>query len=230
MTYLEKIFNICDTEKWTAMWFRLGCVIVGTTDRAWELKEPQFHDLLPDGITRLGCSGLSLSGEYEWVGFDFDCSHGKKLSPEDALAEARKLKKALKDHAEIRRSRSGSGIHVRHLFDFHNSDAPAFAKALCQSLNLRADPAVCGRQAMWLWDANAGPGAFELLESHNLDGYHPLTLQNTDPLRTPDRVGSTPDIPLIGKPTKPAAKRATPIHVFVGKPTEHPTHQPLFPF
>lgn len=168
-TYHDLINVIVNDSRWdwTYPWWRTGCVVVGTdTGRIWEVASPQ--DGIACNISQLGCSGHDENGSLEWIGFDLDVGHGSVFYPtaDDALKDAYRLREALGE-AEIRRSKSGNGIHVRHLLPLDcglkKKDAPRIAKFVARKLELRADPAALGRQVFWLWAKQPNERSFESL-------------------------------------------------------------------
>ena len=173
MTFHEAIFNICQKHIWPAKWFRLERIIVSTgKDRSWQAKS--YLDSCPSNVEALGCSGISGGGMLDWVGWDFDVGHGATAydSTAAALVDARRLRDALHGHAEIRYSRSGSGLHVYHLLPpstwlkLPATAGPTFAKRLAADLKLRCDPAPLGRQCFWLWERTPkNPNSFKLVEA-----------------------------------------------------------------
>lgn len=164
--------------EWTGTWWRTRELIVQQGGRVWSVTDPT--KAMPPRVEALGCTGVDAHGRLAWVGWDFDVGHGKPVrtadgrelapyaTPAEALDDARRLRNALDGHAEIRRSKSGRGLHVRYLLpEPHPNGAlgPEIARRLAVQLGLRADAGPLGRQQFWLWTRRPAPGAFELLEA-----------------------------------------------------------------
>jgi hypothetical protein len=170
ITVEAAIIKICDRHRWPAMWFRLGCIIVSAGGRSWQVKSSD--DPCPANVDALGCTGTAATGRLSWIGFDLDVGHGRLSysDTETALVDARRIRNALEGRAEIRLSKSGIGVHVRHLLPdapvLPNDQGPVIAKKLAAKLNVKADPAALGRQAFWLWTRTPAPNAFKLIEEH----------------------------------------------------------------
>ena len=143
-------------------------MIVQTDRGQWECKDPLR--VLPSGVASLGCSGLA-DGVRRWIGWDLDVGHGKALqydTLELALSDARRIRTFLNGRAEIRLSKSGNGVHVKHMFPekVSNEEGLRFAKGTHSYLKLRSDPSPLGRQAFWLWSSKCGQDGFKLLAEH----------------------------------------------------------------
>ncbi len=146
--------------------------------------KPEYHDhgyhppLNAKTVKGVGVNGWVWDdGLSEYVTFDLDsvANHGDGLSDE-RLAE---IIGRLMDvpEAEIIRSKSGRGIHVRVYFDpkpralTHAEHARNGARALAwlaqkTGLPLQAAVDMCG-QIAWIWHQDTAPGGFELLkEAH----------------------------------------------------------------
>jgi hypothetical protein len=72
------------------------------------------------------------------------------------------------DRTEIRLSKGGRGVHVRHLFDEPVPDAAAVAKDVVAKLGVRADRSSLGRQVHYLWCRNPLVDSFRLIEAANV--------------------------------------------------------------
>lgn len=170
MTYEAAIFGVCAAHPWAAAWFRLGCVVVKAGGRRWQAKDVDAQ--CPSNVETLGCSGLTLTRQvYDWIGWDLDCKangSGGYTTTDAAIADARRLRKKLNGCAEIRLSKSGSGVHIRHLLEYpvKPDAAKAMAVALARGVWLHSDPAALGRQCFDLWARSPGPRGFELIEPH----------------------------------------------------------------
>lgn len=158
---------------WIASWWpEKGptSLIVATSERSWDAKD--FSRPCPHGLLALGWSGSDLSGRLLWVGWDLDVGHGGEQYPSTdlALADAFRIRAFFEGCAEIRLSKSGRGVHVRHRLpeDVHRpaDDGSGIAKAVASKLRLKADPSALGRQAFWFWTAQPGPEAFKLITQH----------------------------------------------------------------
>ena len=174
-----------DTDcTWTDLWWNSSQIIVSVPDwywdgyraewrlsdrkfDSWEVKDASLY--LPPTFTALGCSGLN-GGNETWVGWDLDVKHGGTCyqTTQDAIQDARQIRCFLQGHAEIRLSKSGVGVHVRHKFEAPQvaGRAARFAKAIANKLNLKADPSALGRQCMWLWVKEPTAQSFQLIEPH----------------------------------------------------------------
>ncbi len=149
-----------------------------------ETPGPYFNDhsyhprLTAENVVAVGVNGWAWpDGRSEYVTFDLDsvANHGDGL-PDEQLAE---IVGRLMDvpEAEIVRSKSGRGIHVRLFFDpkphalTHTEHAHNGARALAwlaqrTGLPLQAAVDACGKIA-WIWHRDTAPNGFELLkEAH----------------------------------------------------------------
>lgn len=169
MTLENAMFCIAEKYPWTATWLRTGHIILSAGGRAREARSDQ--EPCPANIEALGCTGVDARGRLAWVGWDLDVGHGTRVfeSTDAAIAGARRLRNALHGLAEIRFSKSGVGVHVRHLWpndDRPGDYGPVFAKAYAKRLCLPVDPTPLGRQAFWFWSRIRPQHAFELIEPH----------------------------------------------------------------
>jgi len=164
------LHRVWERHPWTGMWFRLGCIIASAGGRSWQARS--YDDPCPHNVDALGCTGESISGRLSWFGFDLDVGHGRLRYPdtEAALVDARRIRDALQGRAEVRLSKSGIGVHVRHLLPetprLPADQGPLIAKRLAARLNISADPSALGRQAFWLWTREPAVNAFKLIEEH----------------------------------------------------------------
>ena len=172
MTFEQAFHRICakPTWNWCAAWFRLKCIIVQAGGRSWEAKSPDAE--CPRDVDALGCTGESVTSRLDWIGYDLDVGHGKNayLDTETALDDARRLRERLDGQLEIRLSKSGAGVHCRHMLPFSSglkfADAKAKALELTKGMMIRLDATPLGRQAFWLWARPPGPDGFKLIEPH----------------------------------------------------------------
>ena len=171
MTIEEKIFALLELPewKWCATWFRTGEIIMATPKRATATREA--HKMAcPDDVIALGCTGETIHGKAAWIGWDLDVGHGAKQfgSTEIAISAGRKIKRKAGPRTEIRLSKSGVGVHVRHLLDKDDmpmKDAIQYAKDIAEkAMVTRMDPTSISRQAHWLWASNPGVNGFQLVE------------------------------------------------------------------
>lgn len=178
--------GIAEKHPWTALWWRRGCVVADTETGSFEFKEregvPPDDQRVPRNILALGCAGWDAFGRLHWVGWDFDVGKGKVAkwqadlgmceyaTRDDAIAAARRLRDALDRQAEIRLSRSGRGVHVRHLLPqdeasyIKRDKASAIARGVAAMLKIYTDPAQLGRQCLALWCRRPSPDSFRLIE------------------------------------------------------------------
>lgn len=155
---------------WMAAWLPKvpHAVIVNADGWAGPRDLKTLDAPLPAGVHAVGWSGLTAGGVAEWVGFDLDVGHGAKNYPTttQALDAAHQIRAALQGNAEIRLSKSGAGVHVRHWCAparLDNQDAIKFAKRLVARLGIQADPTPLGRQAFWFWARTPGADSFRLI-------------------------------------------------------------------
>ena len=158
---------------WIADWW-LQCgpstVLVSAAGKTWDAKDPQA--VCPPEIQALGWGGADTSGRLIWIGWDLDVGHGKEQyeSTDLALSDAFRIRDLFEGHAEIRLSKSGVGVHVRHrLPDDVNrpaDDGPGIAKAVASKLAVRADRSALGRQAFWFWTQETNADSFRLIYPH----------------------------------------------------------------
>ncbi len=154
---------------WISSWLPSdpASIIVETTDgRTDDVK--RLNAQIPLTLRSLGWTGLTQSGTAQWIGFDLDVGHGAKsyATTEAAVVDAHRIREALAGNAEIRLSRSGAGVHVRHWCapaGLSNADAKLFAKRLVKHLCVQADPSPLGRQCFYFWTATPGPDSFKLI-------------------------------------------------------------------
>jgi ribonuclease HI len=155
--------------EWTSAWWRLGMIIVQNGAQAYQAKGPDA--LEPAGLELLGCAGLSQKGVWDWIGVDLDIGdHGTKsyANLDEAIADARRAREALKGRLEIRLSKSGNGVHLKNVptTPMDAKDGPAFAKKFATALKLKADATPLGRQCFWHWAKTPGSNGFKLIEPH----------------------------------------------------------------
>lgn len=175
ITLEEFYIDLANTERWCwlAQWWPDGgpsSVIVGASDLTYDAKNgyaPCPHDILS-----FGWNGSDAEGRLIWLGWDLDVGHGAQQyeSTDLALVDAFRLRHFLRGNAEIRLSKSGSGVHVRHRLPENAnrpaSDGPRIAKAIAAELGMKADPSALGRQAFWMWSANTSNHSFRLILPH----------------------------------------------------------------
>jgi len=192
-TYREFIGRIAVSPEWewTAKYWLGGCIIAcfdDGTPKGDVIEVKNAGDkVVPKNIRCLGCSGFDKYGVY-WVAWDLDVGHG--ANPYDSFDEALKDAMRLRDslgvgngvgsipgEAEIRRSRSGNGLQVRHLLPIDavdqngealdRKDMCTIAKGMSALLGMKDDTIVQGRQAVWLWvrdgDKFLGEHSFEVV-------------------------------------------------------------------
>lgn len=153
---------------WIASWLPRDPMSVITQTPAKTRDAKDLDVTLPPGANAVGWSGLTRSGTAAWVGWDLDVGHGRKCysTTDAALDAAHQIRDALSGCAEIRMSKSGRGVHVRHWCAparLANEKAIDFSKRLVQRLNIQADPTPLGRQAFWFWCADPGAASFQLI-------------------------------------------------------------------
>jgi hypothetical protein len=145
---------------------------------------PYFNDhdyhprLTPQTVKAVGVNGWGWADQRsEFTTFDVDsiANHGDGLTDEQLAEIVGRLMDV--PEAEIIRSKSGRGIHVRIFFDpqpralTHAEHARNGARALAwlaeqTGLPLAAAVDACGKIA-WVWHRDTAPGGFELLkEAH----------------------------------------------------------------
>lgn len=149
--------------------------------KAGMTPQPYFDDhsyhpkLTPETVKGIGVNGWNWCDQRsEYVTFDVDsvANHGDGL-PDDQLAQiVGRLMEV--PEAEIVRSKSGKGIHVRIYFDpqphalTHAEHARNGARALAwlaqrTGLPLQAAVDACAKIA-WIWHQDTAPGGFQLLK------------------------------------------------------------------
>ena len=173
MNYEQALHWIASKHTWTARWMRLGCVTVKVAEprgpegqQAWQAKD--IDKELPKDAIALGCSGLSLAGTYDWIGWDMDVGHGPTsyVTREHAIADALRLREKLKGCAEVRLSKSGKGVHIRHTLETPAANGPELAKDFATRQFMRIDRSVCGRQCLDFWTRTPGDDSFKLIAEH----------------------------------------------------------------
>lgn len=173
MKYIDFISALAEKYPWSQRWWRLGEVVVGTEKRAWSVKD--LNDEVPQDVQSLGCSGKAANGNWDYAFWDLDINHGTDsyVDINAAIFAAKRLCRFLDGYREIRRSKSGNGIHVRQQFkeplpgDFPIAD---YCKTWVDNVELRADASPLGRQVAWLWSRPPRPwGAFEEVAHYEED-------------------------------------------------------------
>jgi hypothetical protein len=149
--------------------------------RAGGTPHPHFHDhsyhppLTPQTVKGVGVNGWNWCDQRsEYVTFDVDSvtNHGDGLTDERLAEIVGRLMEV--PEAEVVRSKSGKGIHVRIYFDpqphalTHTEHARNGARALAwlaekTGLPLQAAVDACA-QIAWIWHQDAAPGGFQLLK------------------------------------------------------------------
>ncbi|MBE7466717.1 MAG: hypothetical protein HS116_24880 [Planctomycetes bacterium] len=188
-TVEEAIFAIMERHPWTEPWWQRGCLVIETPTSTFEVKHVEgvvsaADAPVPSNMTALSCAGWDDQHLLRWVGWDFDVGKGRPakwqadlgMSPyattDEAITAARRLRDALDRRAEIRLSRSGVGVHVRHLLGteegshLKSHQAGHIARCVAAELKIYTDPAQLGRQCMALWCRNRKPESFRLIEEH----------------------------------------------------------------
>lgn len=163
-----KVDNIVAGAPWVADWFRPGMVCVSRGGRAFEVKDP---NALPEPDA-LGCGGWDSTGRLEWIGLDLDVGHGAEKDAYETTEQAVEAAGAVVDFVggagEIRRSKSGVGIHIRvrieplELGDTVRKVAGYIAKWIASTCEIKRDPTVLGRQNLWFWAREAKEQGFKL--------------------------------------------------------------------
>jgi hypothetical protein len=128
----------------------------------------------PPALAAIGSGGWTETGELRAVNLDFDVGHGhdaqKYDSVEDATAAALEVREFVGGAMEVRRSKSGTGIHgrVRIAKGAVPADGRSIARHIAwwlkKNTGIRTDHSVLGRQNLWFWADTVGPGGFELIE------------------------------------------------------------------
>lgn len=164
---------------WVGSWFphdwTPASVIVATPNRKRDVKS--LDVALPDDVQMIGWTGLDTSGMCHWLGWDLDSSEGGHHGIEaneslgDCILQAIRFRNYLIDSiggfTEIRYSKSGSGVHIRHKLrdPLPKADALKFAKLAIHSCKrIHDDPAARGRQTFWMWSRYVGEKGFEVID------------------------------------------------------------------
>lgn len=139
-----------------------------TPQKTFATKNPQT--LCPVDVQVLGCSGLNLSGKFDWIGWDVDVGHGATgyCSTHTAIHAGLRIREYMGDRTEIRLSKSGRGVHVRHLCKDPVANAAEIAKEVAERLGVRADKSSLGRQVHYLWARKTVENSFRLIEAANV--------------------------------------------------------------
>lgn len=164
----ETVDRIAAQAPWVRDWFCPGMVCVSIGERAFELKDGS----VPANAVSLGCGGWQAGGRLEWVGLDLDVGHGAAedayASTDEAVAAANSLVDFVGGAGEVRRSKSGVGIHIRvriepvELGESVRKVAGYIAKWLAAACEIKRDPTVLGRQNLWFWNSQAKADGFKL--------------------------------------------------------------------
>ena len=137
-------------------------------DKTWATKNP--NSPCPRDVQVLGCSGLNLSGTFDWVGWDLDVGHGDTSysSTFAAVQAGKRIRLRMGERTEIRLSKGGKGVHVRYLCEEPVPDAAVVAKEIASELGVRADRSSLGRQVHYLWCRTPLVDSFRLIEAANV--------------------------------------------------------------
>ncbi len=155
-------------SKWIEPWFqRDQCIIVKDYRDVFEVKN-NLDGLMPQ-TEALGMTSYNHKGEIRWIGFDLDFGHGMDsyVSFDAALRDAYRVREVLGE-AEIRRSKSGTGIHIKHMLpgdaDLTREDGVKIVKYIARKIGLLADRSNLGRQAFWFWVKHPTEKGFQVIE------------------------------------------------------------------
>lgn len=157
-------------------WWNIRVPKQAMSDPVWKdyhLNFPlEFH---AEGIGMTGWEGMERVSKF--VGFDFDAitGHAKGVGISQTELEEVQKKACALDFVEVRRSTSGSGIHLYVLIDdiptANHSEHAALARAILGMMSNDAgfDFAAaidCCGQNMWFWHKKMTPGncGFELIK------------------------------------------------------------------
>ena len=170
MTYLDLIDQIAAKYPWSARWWRLNEIVVSNGKRAWSVKD--VDERAVTDLQAMGCTGQAADGEWHYAFWDLDVGHGTDSYSDinAAIFAAKRLCRFLDGYREIRKSKSGNGLHVRQQFaeklpaDFPIAD---YCRDWARRVELRADASPLGRQVAWLWTRPPqATGAFEEVASY----------------------------------------------------------------
>lgn len=179
MLMREFLDDVSARTPWVNQWGLAGMLCVRDPNRIINgEKKPCFEwkagpdGVVPSGIEAIGCGGWDEAGNLRWVGIDLDVGHGKPehqyATVADAFSAAAAIRTLVGGAAEIRTSKSGSGLHVRVAIaegvKNGRENAPKIAKWIARTLNIRCDRAVLGRQNLWFWAKDAVATAFNECE------------------------------------------------------------------
>lgn len=169
MTIEEKIFELFENWQWAARWFRQGEVIICADGKTRAVRN--IHKTFcPVNVQSLGCTGEGIDGKCHWIGWDLDVGHGAKQfgSTSAAILAGRMIKKVAGPATEIRLSKSGIGVHVRHLCQYDTMKLGIErAKEIVSFAGVtRMDPTSISRQAHWLWSEKPGENGFKIIEEY----------------------------------------------------------------
>lgn len=183
MPTLQQVLDmILRDNPWAARWFSDAAVVCHTAKGTFQAKH--LNRPAPPQLEAVGCGGWTRNGDVRWVGLDLDVGHGAASYAclADALNDARRVHRHVCGAAEVRRSKSGKGLHVRIALAGVNGGretAARIAKWLAYTLGLRADPSPLGRQNFWFWTRSPGPEAFALIVPATTVWTPPLTAQSS---------------------------------------------------
>jgi hypothetical protein len=116
MTYLDMIDRIVDKYPWSARWWHLKEVVVSNGQRAWSVRD--VAEEAGNDLQAMGCTGQGSDGLWRHAFWDLDVGHGTDGYTDLNLAifAAKRLCRFLDGYREIRKSKSGNGVHVRQQF------------------------------------------------------------------------------------------------------------------
>ena len=166
------MFERLKRTSWTAQWFMCGMVcVMDSAGKSFELK----NGTRPENIQAVGCGGWDEKDRLHWVGIDLDVGHGRSktcyATTEDAIEAASRVREFVGGAAEIRLSKSGSGVHIRTRIAGAPSNGRVIARRiawwLAAQTGIKTDHSVLGRQNLWLWAKEIKPRGFELVLEAN---------------------------------------------------------------
>lgn len=192
LSYRDFGQHLAERHPWTApFWHGASIIAALHLDAAGGFESTEIRDIdrmTPPGLLALGSGGWDGQGRLHHIFFDLDVGHGRDSdsypTTAAAIEAATKLADALGDGAEIRRSKSGKGVHVCALLPdpddpagtnpLKKADGPKLARYIARRLGVHCDKTAEGRQCRWLWERHPQPSGFEPIREFT--GKRPLDL------------------------------------------------------
>lgn len=186
----------------TDTWFNFR---IGATFEDYNIPFP-----LDTYCEAIGCTGWNQRDKVScWVGFDFDSIVGHESGISDADLEKVKAAASSLPYVEVRRSTSGSGLHlycrVADIPTANHTEHAILARAILTKMGGEcsfpfADSIDCCGGIMWIWHRKMrGTNGLEIIKQADKvlnESDLPANWRDTVPIHTTDRVPDHKPVPL----------------------------------